>query len=92
MTKFLALINKKPSWSANANMVGGSLHLRLINMFSVIDVSSLNLTVGHPDDTLAKISPIGNLRLSANIVLFDVLVILEYCVSLLSVHKLIKDS
>ncbi|GJS17042.1 ribonuclease H-like domain-containing protein [Tanacetum coccineum] len=36
-------------------------------------------SIGHPDDTLAKISPIGNLRLSANIVLFDVLVILEYC-------------
>ncbi|GKB48364.1 ribonuclease H-like domain-containing protein [Tanacetum coccineum] len=31
MTKVLALINKKPSWSANANMAGGSLHLRLIN-------------------------------------------------------------
>ncbi|GJS17143.1 ribonuclease H-like domain-containing protein [Tanacetum coccineum] len=34
----------------------------------------------------------GNLRLNNDVVLFDVLVIPEYCVSLLSVHKLIKDS
>ncbi|GKD60198.1 hypothetical protein Tco_1297707, partial [Tanacetum coccineum] len=38
----------------------------------------LNLTVGHPNDTLAKITGIGNLRLYANIVLFDVLVIPKY--------------
>ncbi|GKA37011.1 ribonuclease H-like domain-containing protein [Tanacetum coccineum] len=52
----------------------------------------LNLTVGHPNGILAKITAIGNLRLTANIVLFDVLVVHEYCVSFLSVHKLIKDS
>ncbi|GKE79443.1 ribonuclease H-like domain-containing protein, partial [Tanacetum coccineum] len=34
----------------------------------------------------------GNLKLNNDVVLFDVLVIPEYCVSLLSVHKLIKDS
>ncbi|GKC43034.1 ribonuclease H-like domain-containing protein [Tanacetum coccineum] len=33
----------------------------------------MNLTVGHPSGTLAKITTIGNLRLSANIVLSDVL-------------------
>nr|GEY55255.1 ribonuclease H-like domain-containing protein [Tanacetum cinerariifolium] len=33
-----------------------------------------------------------NANMAANIVLFDVLVIPEYCVSLLYVHKLIKDS
>ncbi|GJU69145.1 ribonuclease H-like domain-containing protein [Tanacetum coccineum] len=31
-------------------------------------------------------------QLTSNIFLFDVLVVLEYCVSLFSVHKLIKDS
>ncbi|GKD64804.1 ribonuclease H-like domain-containing protein [Tanacetum coccineum] len=52
-------------------------------MFNVIDISSMNLTVGHPNGTLAKITTIGNLRLYANIVLFDVLVVPEYCVSFL---------
>nr|GEU62612.1 putative reverse transcriptase, RNA-dependent DNA polymerase, Gag-polypeptide of LTR copia-type [Tanacetum cinerariifolium] len=58
-------------------------------MFNVIDVSNLNLTVGHLNGTLAKITVVGNLRLTPNVVLFDVL---EYCVSLLSIHKSIKDS
>ncbi|GKF94488.1 hypothetical protein Tco_0284188, partial [Tanacetum coccineum] len=62
------------------------------NMFNVTDISGLNLTVGHPNGTLAKISAIGNLTLTSNVVLFDVLVIPEYNVSLMSVHKLIKDS
>nr|GEY81473.1 ribonuclease H-like domain-containing protein [Tanacetum cinerariifolium] len=48
------------------------------NMFSVVDVSSLMLTVGHPNGTLAKISAIGSLRLTSGIVLFDVLVVPEY--------------
>ncbi|GKB56849.1 ribonuclease H-like domain-containing protein [Tanacetum coccineum] len=50
------------------------------------------LTIGHPNGTLAKITAVKNIRLSANIVLFDVLIVPEYCVSLLSMHKLIKDS
>ncbi|GJX73952.1 hypothetical protein Tco_0312547 [Tanacetum coccineum] len=121
MAKILALINEKPSESANANMAGMrstffngnvffslsfqrflcaescsymyNLFVRWIidsganqhlivsikNMFSFVDVSSLNLTVGHPNGTLAKITAIGNVRLFAIIVLFDVLVILEYC-------------
>ncbi|GKC27745.1 ribonuclease H-like domain-containing protein [Tanacetum coccineum] len=62
------------------------------NMFNVTDISGLNLTVGHPNGTLAKISTIGNLRLTSNVVLFDVLVIPKYNASLMSVHKLIKDS
>ncbi|GJW63747.1 ribonuclease H-like domain-containing protein [Tanacetum coccineum] len=62
------------------------------NMFNVSDISSLNLTVGHPNGTLAKITAIGSLRLTANVVLFDVLVIPEYNASLMSKHKLIKDS
>ncbi|GJW15086.1 hypothetical protein Tco_0019219 [Tanacetum coccineum] len=62
------------------------------NMFNVVDISSLMLIGCHPNGTLAKISAIGSLRLSSGIVLFDVLVILEYNVSLLSVNKMIKDS
>ncbi|GJT75033.1 ribonuclease H-like domain-containing protein [Tanacetum coccineum] len=50
------------------------------------------LAVGHPNGTLAKITTIESLRLTSGIVLFNVLVILEYSVSLLSVNKMIKDS
>nr|GEV63327.1 hypothetical protein [Tanacetum cinerariifolium] len=76
------------SGSSRANQ---HLTISIKNMFNVIDISSFNLTIGHPNGTLAKITIIGNLRLSANIVLFNVLVP-EYYVSLLSVYKLIKDS
>nr|GEV64632.1 ribonuclease H-like domain-containing protein [Tanacetum cinerariifolium] len=62
------------------------------NVFNVSDISSLNLTMGHPNGTLAKNTAIGSLRLTANVVLFDVLVIPKYNVSLMSAHKLIKDS
>nr|GEX18514.1 ribonuclease H-like domain-containing protein [Tanacetum cinerariifolium] len=62
------------------------------NMFNVSDISSLNLTMGHPNGTLAKNTTIGSLRLTTNVLLFDVLVIPEYNVSLMSAHKLIKDS
>ncbi|GJZ94042.1 retrovirus-related pol polyprotein from transposon TNT 1-94 [Tanacetum coccineum] len=62
------------------------------DLFNVSDISILNLTLGHPNGTLAKVSAIGCLRLTTNVVLFDVLVVPEYNVNLMSVHKLIKDS
>ncbi|GKA24216.1 hypothetical protein Tco_0710249 [Tanacetum coccineum] len=40
--------------------------------------SELNITVGYPNGTTAKIRKVGNLKLTSNIVLFDVLVIPEY--------------
>nr|GEY96940.1 ribonuclease H-like domain-containing protein [Tanacetum cinerariifolium] len=46
----------------------------------------------HSNGTLAKIKYVGNLKLFENVVLFDVLVVPEYRVSLLSVNKLIRDS
>ncbi|GJX15623.1 ribonuclease H-like domain-containing protein [Tanacetum coccineum] len=76
--KLMSLLNDKFRSVAHANMA--------------VDVSELNITVGHPNGTLAKITHIGNLKLNNDVVLFDVLVIPEYCVSLLSMHKLIKDS
>ncbi|GKA09058.1 ribonuclease H-like domain-containing protein, partial [Tanacetum coccineum] len=39
-----------------------------------------NMAVGHPNCTTAKIRNVGNLKLTSNIVLFDVLVNPEYCV------------
>nr|GFB29572.1 hypothetical protein [Tanacetum cinerariifolium] len=61
-------------------------------MFNVVDISSLKLTIGHPNGTTTKITAIGSLRLTDNVVLFDVLVVLRYNVSLLSVNKMIKDN
>ncbi|GJU30763.1 hypothetical protein Tco_1174352 [Tanacetum coccineum] len=62
------------------------------NMFDLVDTCELNLTMGHSNGTLAKVTHVVNLKLNNNVVLFDVLVVPEYCVSRLSVHKLIKDS
>ncbi|GKD59327.1 ribonuclease H-like domain-containing protein [Tanacetum coccineum] len=49
------------------------------NMFGVFDISYLNLIVGHLNGTLAKIKYVGNLQLSKDVVLYDVLVVPEYC-------------
>ncbi|GJV68973.1 ribonuclease H-like domain-containing protein [Tanacetum coccineum] len=62
--KLMSLLNDKSGSSANAHMAS--------------NVSELNLIVGHPNRTLAKITHVGNLRLNENVVLFDVLVIPEY--------------
>ncbi|GJR46764.1 transport protein Sec24-like CEF [Tanacetum coccineum] len=51
-----------------------------LNMYGFIDTSDLNLTVRHPNGTLAKIKYVGNLKISENVVLFDVLVVPAYCV------------
>ncbi|GJX29663.1 ribonuclease H-like domain-containing protein [Tanacetum coccineum] len=59
-------------------------------LFNVIDVSHLNITVAHPNGTITKVNQIRNYRISDKIVLYDVLVVPSYQVSLLSVHQLAK--
>ncbi|GJT37651.1 putative RNA-directed DNA polymerase [Tanacetum coccineum] len=85
------LVNISIGWIIDS---GANQHMTVTtkNMFGVVDISDLNLTVGHPNGTLAKIKYVGNLQLSKDVVLYDVLVVPEYCVSLLSVNKLIRDS
>ncbi|GJT93171.1 ribonuclease H-like domain-containing protein [Tanacetum coccineum] len=46
----------------------------------------------HPNGTEAFITKIGNMPLTAYLTLFDMLVVPEYCVSLMSVHKVARDS
>ncbi|GJQ98425.1 retrovirus-related pol polyprotein from transposon TNT 1-94 [Tanacetum coccineum] len=95
MMKLLSLINEKPTPAANMTIDSeANQHMTdsTKDMFNVVDVSSLMLIVGHPNGTLAKIFAIGSLRLTSGVVLFDVLVVPEYSVSLLSVNKMIKDS
>ncbi|GKF12766.1 hypothetical protein Tco_0050692, partial [Tanacetum coccineum] len=73
---------------------GANQHMTISTayMFCLIDVSNLYLTVGHPNGNWAKIKYVRNMRLSNNVVLFDVIVVPEYCACLLYVNKLIKDN
>ena len=57
-----------------------------------MDVSHLNLTVGHPNGTVAQVKQIGSYKFGNNLILKDVLVVPGYHVTLLSVHKLSKDN
>ncbi|GJS43065.1 ribonuclease H-like domain-containing protein [Tanacetum coccineum] len=59
---------------------------------NVLDISYLKIKVGHSNRTAAYISKIGNLILSNGLPLYDVMVIPEYCITLISVHKLIKEN
>nr|GEW08988.1 ribonuclease H-like domain-containing protein [Tanacetum cinerariifolium] len=84
-------VNYRMGWIIDS---GANQHMNnsIKDMVNLVDVFDLKLTVGHPNGTLAKITHVGNLKLNNDVMLFDVLVIPEYTVSLLSVHKLIKDS
>ncbi|GJW60856.1 ribonuclease H-like domain-containing protein [Tanacetum coccineum] len=61
-------------------------------LHNIVDIAHLGLTVRHPNGTHALIHKIGDLKLTKDITLYDVLVVPEYNVSLLSVHKLARDS
>nr|GEV78046.1 ribonuclease H-like domain-containing protein [Tanacetum cinerariifolium] len=70
---------------------------RLMNLLNENGVSSANadmtgLTVGHPNGTQALITKTGDLKINNEVTLYDVLVVSEYTVSLLYVHKLLRDS
>lgn len=88
---FLYSSGSSPGWIIDS---GANQHMTLSRkgLSNLVDVSDLNLIVGHPNGTNAKVMKIGNLKLSRNVTLFDVLVVPEYCVNLLSVHKLARDS
>ncbi|GKC67060.1 hypothetical protein Tco_1099658 [Tanacetum coccineum] len=59
---------------------------------NVLDIFHFKIKVGHPNGTKAYIYKIENLRLSNGLTLYDVMVIPEYCVTLSSVHKLVKEN
>ncbi|XP_071699347.1 uncharacterized protein [Rutidosis leptorrhynchoides] len=103
MLKLLSLINDVPDVApANAmsNMEGwiidsgANQHMTLSNngLSNIVDVSGLKLTVGHPNGIQALIKGIGDLVLNKFITLKDVIIVPEYCVSLMSVSKLSKDN
>ena len=73
---------------------GANQHLTYTDKFlvNVVDISKLGIKVSHPNGTKALITKVGNLVLTNNLTLYDVLVVPEYCVSLMSVHKIARDS
>nr|GEZ15365.1 hypothetical protein [Tanacetum cinerariifolium] len=59
---------------------GANQHLTVltVGMLDFVDISSLNIVVGHPNGTIATISHVVNLKLTNNVVLYDVLVVPGY--------------
>ncbi|GJU41558.1 ribonuclease H-like domain-containing protein [Tanacetum coccineum] len=94
LTRLMNLLNENGVSFANANMSGANQHMTVSAKFliNVVAISNLGLIVGHPNGTQAYITKIGDLKLNNNITLYDVLVVPEYTVSLLSVHELSRDN
>ncbi|GJY74539.1 ribonuclease H-like domain-containing protein [Tanacetum coccineum] len=80
LSRLMNLLSDNGVSSANANMA-----------INVVDILNLGLTVRHPNGTQALITKIGDLKVSNGITLYDVLVVPEYTVSLLSVHNIARD-
>ncbi|GJT04573.1 ribonuclease H-like domain-containing protein [Tanacetum coccineum] len=80
--------------NVQANIVGANQHMTHTDkkLDNVYDISHLRIKVGYPNGTKSFIFKIRNLKLFNGLVLYDVLVIPEYCVTLNSVHKLAKDN
>ncbi|GJR74223.1 hypothetical protein Tco_0086588 [Tanacetum coccineum] len=91
--RLMALINEKSSsGSIPANIVDSgarqNMTYTILNMFNVVDVFNLNMTIGHPNGTKVVVTHTGSLKLTDKIIINDVLVVPDYQVSLLLVHKL----
>ncbi|GJV52471.1 ribonuclease H-like domain-containing protein [Tanacetum coccineum] len=86
--------DNKMEKNVQANMAGANQHMTYTDkeLDNVIDISHLRIKVGHPNGTEAYISKIGNLMLSNGLTMYDVMVIPEYCVTLISVYKLVKEN
>ncbi|GJZ16962.1 hypothetical protein Tco_0553085 [Tanacetum coccineum] len=60
---------------------GANQHLTYSDKFlvNVIDISNFGIKVAHPNGTEALITKVGNMVLTKDITLYDVLVVPEYC-------------
>nr|GEZ59418.1 ribonuclease H-like domain-containing protein [Tanacetum cinerariifolium] len=78
--KLMSLLNDKGSSAGQSNMAGANQHMTnsIKDIINMVDVYDLKLTIGHPNETLAKITHVRNLKLNNDVMLFDVLVIPEY--------------
>ncbi|XP_071723198.1 uncharacterized protein [Rutidosis leptorrhynchoides] len=93
MVKLMSLLNDTPAEQtevhSNMSDSGANHHMTVFEkgLHDIIDVSNLNLKVCHPNGTEAKINKIRNLHLSDSLTLYDIFVVPDYCVSLLSIVK-----
>nr|GEW60465.1 ribonuclease H-like domain-containing protein [Tanacetum cinerariifolium] len=96
MATFISLIkeNYVNGKGVHSNMTGANQHITYTNknLIDVIDISYLKIKVTHPNGTEAFITRIGNMPLTDYLTLYNVLFVPEYCVSLISVHKVARDS
>ncbi|GJW12069.1 putative RNA-directed DNA polymerase [Tanacetum coccineum] len=60
---------------------GANQHLTYTDKFlvNVVNISNLGITVSHPNGTEAVITSVGDMVLSRNLTLYDVLVVPDYC-------------
>ncbi|GKE44390.1 hypothetical protein Tco_1471674 [Tanacetum coccineum] len=72
--------------------LGANQHMTDKFLVKVTDVTHLKINISHPNGTEAFITKIGNIPLTQYLTLYDVLVVHEYCVSLMVVHKFNRDS
>ncbi|XP_071739803.1 uncharacterized protein [Rutidosis leptorrhynchoides] len=74
-------LNNDPGWIIDS---GASQHMTgsLKSLKNVFAVSKLGMIVGHPNGTVAQITKVGDLQLTNNITLNNVLVVPGYCVNL----------
>ncbi|GJS50962.1 ribonuclease H-like domain-containing protein [Tanacetum coccineum] len=81
MATLISLIkDNKNGKNVQVNMVEANQHVNYTDeeLDNVLDISHLKIKVGHPNETEAFISNIGNIKLSNDLILYDVLVIPEY--------------
>ncbi|GJZ66691.1 hypothetical protein Tco_0623387 [Tanacetum coccineum] len=93
---FCSNANFKPKFVNYGKIVdsGANQHMTYTDkdLDNVLGISLLKIKVGHPNRTEAFISKIRNLKLSNGLTLYDVMVIPEYCVTLIFVHKIAKEN
>nr|GEV89622.1 ribonuclease H-like domain-containing protein [Tanacetum cinerariifolium] len=93
---FYSNTNFKPKLVRNGKIVDSwaNQHMTYTDkeLDNVLDISHLKNIVGHPNGIEVYISKIRNLRLSNGLTLYDVMVIPEYCVTLKSIHKPVKEN
>ncbi|XP_076960956.1 uncharacterized protein LOC143637446 [Bidens hawaiensis] len=84
-------LGSKLGWVVDS---GANQHMVLsdCDMINQLDVSDLNIRVKHPNGTSAMVTKTSNIKLNDKVTLCDVFVVLDYCVNLISVHKLARDS
>ncbi|GJZ53625.1 ribonuclease H-like domain-containing protein [Tanacetum coccineum] len=88
--------NKRPNgglpWFVNTVEPIKHLTYTAKDLGNVIDISNLGITVSHFNGTEACITKVRNMILNENLTLYDVLVVSKYCVSLMCVLKVARDS